>query len=113
MTSTVSLPDGSFGRAMNFTILENRLTTVRTVVIPYETGSPVTKSMEMSDHSLEGMRSGWRSPVCALEDILFRAQTEHASIYSRTFGSIAGHQNLWDMTNIVLLTPGWHESSKV
>ena len=69
--------------------------------------------MEMSDHGLEGMGNGWRSPVRALEDVLFHAQTEHASMYSRTSGSIAGHQNLRAMTNKVLLTPGWHESSKV
>ena len=57
----------------------------------------VTKSMEMSDHGLEGMGNGWRSPVRALEDVLFHAQTEHASMYSRTSGSIAGHQYLRDM----------------
>ena len=43
---------------MNFAILENLLTTVSTVVFPCETGSPVTKSKEMSDHGLEGMGSG-------------------------------------------------------
>ena len=39
-------------------ILENRSTTVRTVVFPWETGSPVTKSSDMSAHGLEGMGSG-------------------------------------------------------
>ena len=51
--------------------------------------------------------------MCALEDVFLRAQTEHASMYSRTSVSIAGHQNLWEMTNMVVLTPGWHESSEV
>ena len=77
-TSAVSSAEGSLGRAMNFTILENRSTMVTTVVFPCETGSPVTKLMEMSDHGLEGMGSGCRSPVCALEAVLFRAQTEQA-----------------------------------
>ena len=62
--------------------------------------------MDMSDHALEGVGSGWRSPVHALEDVLFCAQTEHASMYSWTSVSIAGHQNLRDMMNVVLLTPG-------
>ena len=70
---------------------------VRIVVFPCETGSPATNSMDMSDQGLEEMESGWRSPVCALEEVLFRAQTEHASMYSRTSGSIAGHQYLRDM----------------
>ena len=56
---------------------------------------------------------GEASPVRALEEVLFHAQTEHASMYSWTSGSIAGHQNLRDVTNMVLLTPEWHESSEV
>jgi len=40
------------------------------------------------------------------EDVLFRAQTEHASMYSRTSDFIEGHQNRWEMTNIVRWTPG-------
>ena len=110
MTSAASLADGSFGNAIKRTIFEKRSTTVRTVV---ETGSPVTKSTEISDHGLDGMGSGCRSPVRALDDVLLRAQTEHASMYSRTSDSIAGHQNLREMTYIVRLTPGWHESSEV
>ena len=82
-------------------------------VFPCETGSPVTKSMKMSDHGLEGMGSGWSSPVRAWENVLLRAQTEQASMYSRTSGSMAGHQNLREITNMVLLTPGWQESSEV
>ena len=106
MASAVSLADGSLGNAMNRTILEKQSTTVRTVVFPWETGSPVTKSKEISDHGLDGMGNGWSSPVRALEDVLLRAQTEQASMYSRTACSIAGHQNLQEMTNMVLLTPG-------
>ena len=105
MTSAISLVDGSFGRAMNLTILEKRSTTVRTVVLLCETGSPVTKSMEMSDHGQEGIGSSWRGLMRDLEDVLFYAQTEHASRYSWTSIFIAGHQNLQDMTNMVLLTP--------
>ena len=113
MTSAVSLADGSFGNAIKRTIFEKRSTTVRTVVFPWETGSPVTKSTEMSDHGLDGMGSDCRSPVRAWEDVLLRAQTEQASMYSRTSDSIAGHQNLREMTYMVRLTPGWHESSEV
>ena len=91
---------------MNFAILENRSTTVRTVVFPYETGSPVTKSIEMSDHGRDGMGCGWSNPVRACDDVLLRAQTEQASMYSRTSDSMAGDQNLREMTYIVLLTPG-------
>ena len=64
------------------------------------------KSTEMSDHGLEGMGSSWRSPIWDLEDILFRTQTKHASIYSQTSDSMNGDQNHWEMTNIVLLTHG-------
>ena len=82
-------------------------------MFPWETGSPVTKSNEMSDQGLDGMGSGCNSPVRALEEDLLRAQTEQASTYSRTSDSIAGHQNLREMTYMARLTPGWHESSEV
>ena len=62
------------------------------------------KSMEMSDHGLEGTGSGCRRSMRDLEDVLFRAQTEHASMYSRTSSSMDGHQNCREMMNIVLLT---------
>ena len=97
MTSAVSLADGNLGRAINLTILENGWCYL---------GSPVMKSMDMSDHGLEGMGSGCRGPMRDPEDVLFRAQTEHASMYSWTSGSMDGHQNHQEMTNIVLLTPG-------
>ena len=58
MTSAVSFAEGNLGNATNHAIFENRSTTVRTVVFPWETGSPVTKSNEMSAHGLEGMGSG-------------------------------------------------------
>ena len=47
------------------------------------------------------------------EDVLLRAQTEHASMYSRTLDSMDGHQNRWEMANMVLRTPGWQVSSEV
>ena len=67
----------------------------------------------MSDHGLEGMGSGCKRPMRDPEDVLFRAQTEQASTYSRTSGSMEGHQNLREIANIVLRTPGWQESSEV
>lgn len=48
MVSGVSLADGSLGKAMQLVILENLSTSVRTVVLLWETGSPVTKSSEIS-----------------------------------------------------------------
>ena len=64
--------------------------------------SPVTKSMDISDHGLEGMGNGCKRTMQDLENVLFLAQTEHASTYSRTSSSIDGHQNCWEMANIVL-----------
>ena len=93
MTSAVSLAEGNLGKAMKCVIFENRSTTVSTVVFPLEAGSPVTKSMEMSDHGLEGIGRGCRRPMRGPEDVLFRAQTEHASMYSRTSDFMEGHQN--------------------
>ena len=98
---------------MKCVILEKQSITVRTVVLPFETRSPVTKSIEMSNHGLEGMDRGCRSPMRDPEDGLLRAQTEHASMYSRTPDSMDGHQNRWEMANMVLWTPGWQVSSKV
>lgn len=63
------------------------------------------KSMAILAHGLEGMGRGWNSPMRAAEDVLFLAQTEQAPIYSRTSGSMDGHQNLWEMVNIVRRTP--------
>ena len=54
---------------------------------------------------LEGMGSGCKSPMRAPEEVLFLAQTAHASMYSLTPTSMDGHQNRWEMTNTVLLTP--------
>ena len=91
MTSAVSLV--CLGRAMNLTILEKRSTTVRTVVFACEIGSPVTKSIDMSDHGLEIMGSGWRSPMHALEEVLFRAQTEQTSMYSMCMKAVRCEPN--------------------
>ena len=44
----------------------------------------MTKSIEMSDHGLEGMGRSCGSPMHDLEEVLFLAQTEHASMYSWT-----------------------------
>ena len=91
--SAVSLAEDSLGRAMKCVILEKRSTTVSTVVLPLDTGSPVTKSMEMFAHGLEGIGRGCRIPIREPDDVLFRAQTEHASTYSQTSDLMAGHQN--------------------
>ena len=45
--SGVSAADGSFGKAAKWTILENRSTMVKMVVLPWEVGRPVTKSRAM------------------------------------------------------------------
>ena len=61
--SAVSATDGSFGRAMKWTILEKRLTTIRMVLLPLEVGRPVMKSRGTSDYSRPGMGRGRRSPA--------------------------------------------------
>ena len=66
----------------------------------------MTKYSEMLDHGLEGMESGCKSPMRAPEEVLFLAQTAHASMYSLTPTSMDGHQNRWEMANTVLLIPG-------
>ena len=51
------------GRAMKWTILENRSTTVMMVLLPLEVGRPVTKSRAMSDHGRPGVGRGRRRPA--------------------------------------------------
>ena len=57
--------------------------------------------MDISDHGLDGMGRGCRSPIREPEDVLFRAQTEHASMYSRTpdfmdrLGVLEPRQSVW------------------
>lgn len=96
---------GSFGNAMNLAIFENLSTTVRTVVFPWEAGSPVTKSSEMVDQGLDGMGRGCRRLMQGPVETLFLAQTEQASTYSRTSDSIEGHQKLREIANMVRRTP--------
>ncbi len=77
MTATaVSLAEGILGRGIKWVAFENRSTTVKTTVLPWEGGSPVTKSSEMWDQGLEGTGSGWRSPAGGRLEVLEMAQTE-------------------------------------
>ncbi|KAM8756297.1 LOW QUALITY PROTEIN: interferon-induced GTP-binding protein Mx-like [Acanthopagrus schlegelii] len=84
--------------AERLVFLIDRVTAFTQDAISLAAGDPVTKSREMSDQGLDGMGRGCKSPDRALDDDLLRAQTEHASMYSRTSDSIAGHQNLREMT---------------
>ena len=112
-TSAVSLADGGLGKAIKCVILENLSTTVRTVVLPLDSGSPVTKSTEMSDQGRLGVGSGLSRPIWGLEEVLFLAQMVQAATYSLTSLSIDVHQNRCLMKYMVLLTPGWQVSSDV
>lgn len=49
ITLAVSLAEGNLGRGIEWTILENLSTTMRTVVLPSVKGRAVPKSTEMSD----------------------------------------------------------------
>ncbi len=61
-SSAVSLAEGNFGRGMNRAALENRSKTTWMTVLPWDGGSPVTKSRERCDHGLRGTGNGWSSP---------------------------------------------------
>ncbi len=62
ISSAVSLAEGNLGRGINRAAFENQSTTTRMTVLPWEGGSPVTKSRERCDHGLWGMGKGCNSP---------------------------------------------------
>ncbi len=92
---------------MKWAAFENRSTTVKTTVLPWEGGRAVTKSSEMWDQGLEGTGSGWSSPSGGRLEVLPMAQTEQANTKLWTSWAIRGHQNRCFTRNLVRLTPGW------
>ena len=108
--SAVSAADGSSGRATKWTILENRSTTVRMVLLPLEVGRPVTKSRAMSDHSRPGMGRGRRRPAGGWWEALLREQTSQAATNSRVSASRVGHQKCRRMKSAVRVAPRWQAS---
>ncbi len=66
ISSAVSLAEGNLGRGINHAAFENRSTTTRMTVLPWEGGSPVMKSRERCDHGLWGMVKGCNSPPRSL-----------------------------------------------
>ena len=89
--SAISAADGSFGRAMKWTILENRSTTVMMVLLPLEVERPVTKSRAMSDHGRPGVGRGWRRPAGGRWEALLQEQMSQAATNSRVSASRVGH----------------------
>ncbi len=105
--NAVSLAEGNLGKGIKWAAFENRSTTVKTTVLPWEGGRAVTKSSEMWDQGLEGTGSGWSSPSGGRLEVLPMAQTEQANTKLWTSWAIRGHQNRCFTRNLVRLTPGW------
>lgn len=83
--SAVSFAEGNLASGTRCTAFENWSKIVKTVVLPSEGGSPVTKGL------LDTGKGSSRPAGGCLED-LFRVQTEHALMkFFRSF-CIAGHQ---------------------
>ena len=96
----VTLEDGSLGRGMILTDLENLSIIVRMTVLPFEGVGPVTKSRAMCDQGRVGTGRGQSSPDAGLVEVLFLAQTEQVAL------SIVVHQKrLWRKAR-VRFTPG-------
>ena len=94
---------------MKWTILENRSTTVRMVLLPLDLVRPVTKSRAMSDHGQPGVGNGWRRPAGGRWEALLRAQISQAATNSRVSASRVGHQKRRRMNSAIRLAPGWQE----
>lgn len=105
--SAVSLALGNLGMGMKWIILENISTTVSTMVVPSEWGSPAMKSKVMSDQGHWGTSRGWSRPASEWEDDLFLEQMGQATTYSPMSFSMADHQNHCLMKNMVQETLCW------
>ncbi len=104
---TVSLLLRALAVSLKWVAFENRSTTVKTTMLPWEGGRPVTKSSEIRDQGLEGTNSGWRSPAEGRLEVLEIAQTKQAKTKSPMSRAIDGHQNRYLMRNVEWVTPGW------
>lgn len=76
-------------------------------MLPWDGGSPVTKSRAMWDQGLMGVTNGWSKPAGGRLLLLLRAQIEQAETYSRTSLSMDGHQKYLLRKVRVRWTPGW------
>lgn len=89
---------GSCGRGINWTALEKWSMMVKITVLPWEGGSPVTKSTAICDQRRLGVGRGSRCPAGGELEALERAQVVQAAIYLQMSFSMEGQKTSLEET---------------
>jgi hypothetical protein len=92
---------------MKWVYIKNRLTTVRTIDLPWTHGNPSTKSMEMSAHTADGMSNSYSRPAGWSYSALFHWHISQVRTNSTTKACVLGTWKSAHRRCNVLATPSW------